>query len=102
MTTGPRPDLKANLYDKLQRANNAKVIDIVKKYLADTGKQAEQLTQQDFKAIVDETRAAGAALQECNQHLETTNPTVGNLEGALENATETVGPELEAIVEDIP
>jgi hypothetical protein len=57
-TTGPLSDKTANYNDTLQRLNNKAVEDIVEKYLTTEGKQAQDLTAADIRAIKDEINAA--------------------------------------------
>jgi hypothetical protein len=87
-TSGPLVQgAKANLNDALQRLTNSKTVQLIKQYLADKGKTAEQLTKEDFQAIASEIKSAGA---EFETRLTTETPSARDVEAALENAFHSV------------
>ena len=90
-TTGPLSDKTANYNDTLQRLNNKAVEDIVEKYLTTEGKQAQDLTAADLRAIKDEINAATGSIADFNARMESTNPGVRTAEDAIEHAIQVVG-----------
>ena len=90
-TSGPLvQNAKANLNDALQRINNAKVTQMVKDYLARTGKTADQLTKEDFQAISNEIKTAGGEVEQFSQRLASETPSARDVEAGLENAFKSV------------
>jgi RHS repeat-associated protein len=69
-TSGPLADKSKNFNDTLHRAYNAQTAKIIENYLEKTGKNAEELTKEDFKEIVQEMKAAGGAIEEFSGRLE--------------------------------
>ena len=94
-------DKTANYNDTLQRLNNKAVEDIVEKYLTTEGKQAQDLTAADLRAIKDEINAATGSIADFNTRIGSTNPGVRTVEDAIEHAIQVVGESLaEQFVEE--
>jgi hypothetical protein len=92
-TSGPLADKSKNFNDQLHQEYNPQTVKIIENYLTKASKNAEDLTEQDFKSIAEEMKASGGAIKEFLDRLSTdVSPELRDIDEGLKAAVDKIWP----------